>query len=158
MGSILGASPVPVKFSFRSAPTAAEALELAYSSLAMGLNPWADDDGEPVLAAHYDLNSYMATLRSRGIGAAKKRVYQMIRHVMRIELAVKGIGAYLGGDNVIVFSHTGSLDQVLGSVPRGAKVGIGIGRVPRDAVKRASMALARIRMKRDRNSLVIRDD
>ena len=154
---IAQASPVPFRFSFRSAPTVTGALELAYSAMEKNLPKWGGEDNSALIAAHYDLDSYLETVRSNGLLYAKKRVDDLIGHVTQISSCIGGLSMYLGGDNVIMFSHLGALENIAGSVPDGAKVGIGIGRVPRQAVKRAGLALTEIRKRRNVNALVVQD-
>jgi GTP cyclohydrolase III len=74
-------------------------------------------------------------------------------------MAYGGIAHYAGGDNVICFIPYHLLSNYLSSVTiDGAKIGIGIAKKPRDALKLAAQALDLIRTgKCDKKMCVLRE-
>jgi len=111
------------------------------------------------VVSHLDLNSYNDMLARKGLQYVNEFLTELVYTMKKICMAYGGIAHYAGGDNVICFIPYHLLSNYLSSVTiDGAKIGIGIAKKPRDALKLAAQALDLIRTgKCDKKMCVLRE-
>ncbi|MGC9105048.1 MAG: GTP cyclohydrolase IIa [Thermoprotei archaeon] len=100
-----------------------------------------------VLVAHFDLDGFTA-LSDRTDAFLKVR--EFAREVEEFFLERGGLTHYLGGDNVVVFLPPSRKDSVVEFLKgkTGVKVGVGVGKTPREALSVAAEQLDSIRRAR----------
>jgi len=105
----------------------------------------------PIAAVHLDIDSF--TARERYLGYVK--VMEVYSNILSMSLGFGGLCAYLGGDNILVFLDTkyhNSFSETVFQLYPNMKIGVGIGRTPREAVTKAASSLSFLR--RDRGKRI----
>ena len=114
------------------------------------------DDGITVLA-HVDINNISARTRAEGLPGSLLVIHELVSGIARLADRYGGIAQYLGGDNVLVLlpdeNYEGFASNAVDMFD--VKVGIGISRAPREAMKLSSWALHKIRSGEEKNKIVI---
>jgi GTP cyclohydrolase IIa len=152
-------SPVPFRASSATGKTLVNAEREAFIRLKT-LNAWQtsfiEDDGSRVVAAHFDIDSYLRRLESGTIDEAMAQVNELITSVNMVSKEVEGVSTYLGGDNVVLFAGEDSLEKLENLELESVKIGIGVAVNARESLKLAAEALAFIRKFRGRHVKVIK--
>jgi len=107
------------------------------------------EDGQ-VHAAHFDVNNFSAKAKETSIYDTYLEISEILLNLSKRLYSLGAMTHYLGGDNVLSFIPKDSLKDVLDMVSSFPflKVGIGVGRKPRDAVRNAAKALSTVRRER----------
>ncbi|NAY82365.1 MAG: GTP cyclohydrolase IIa [Thaumarchaeota archaeon] len=152
-------SPVPFRASSATGKTLVNAEREAFRRLKT-LNAWQtsfiEDDGSRLVAAHFDIDSYLRRLESGTIVEAMAQVNELIKSVNMVSKEVEGVSAYLGGDNVVLFAGEDSLEKLENLELESVKIGIGVAVNARESLKLAAEALAFIRKFRGKHVKVIK--
>ncbi|BCS92028.1 GTP cyclohydrolase IIa [Metallosphaera javensis (ex Sakai et al. 2022)] len=104
----------------------------------------------PIAVAHFDLNGFTdftnGTSTYRSFTEAQKFYFEIVEYVY----SLGGIAQYMGGDNIVTVIGPDVIDQIIARVENNQKmkVGIGIGRNAREAMRNATKALTEIRKDR----------
>ncbi|ABP94226.1 MULTISPECIES: GTP cyclohydrolase IIa [Metallosphaera] len=146
-------APVNIRACLGYGETPRRAEENGYSCL-KGLEPGTFQvlayPDSPVAVAHFDLNGFTdftnGTSTYRSFTEAQKFYSEIVAHIY----SLGGIAQYMGGDNIVTVISTDVIDQVIAKVEneQRMKVGIGIGKNARDAMRNATKALTEIRKDR----------
>ncbi len=144
-------SPVPVSITVST-------LEKGFPrSTEPGLKLVTDRLDYPVAALHIDLNSF--TTRRRSLNPVTVYTEVLKTYVELASRTRNAIPAYLGGDNIAVFTAAEEAEEtarkLLEILEPDYKIGVGIGPNARQALKAAAEALHRIRTLRDRNIEIV---
>ncbi|UXD22277.1 hypothetical protein IPA_03160 [Ignicoccus pacificus DSM 13166] len=124
------ASPVPLKVIVGYGRTPLEAL----------WNPLEEGEEGPVTAVHVDIDHI--SVRPHYLGYVE--AVGMFDTLVKMALPLGGVVSYLGGDNVIAFLGKEEAFSFASSVLnlfKEVKIGIGIGKRPREAVAKAAEGL-----------------
>lgn len=136
-------SPVPVETSIGCGSTPLSALRGESRKC----------EGSDVAVVHIDLNYFSKD----EIYSAYVRAMNNYSTLLNLFLGVGGIGAYLGGDNFVFFIDPKDLhiiDEVK-MILKDAKIGVGIGKNPREALSKAASSLKFLRENRNLRSYLI---
>jgi GTP cyclohydrolase IIa len=140
-----------------------------YSAALNNLKPLGELDASVVngvkefnditVVSHLDLNSYNNMLTGKGLQYVNELLTELVYTMKKTCMACGGVAHYAGGDNVICFIPHHLLSNYLSSVAiDDAKIGIGIAKKPRDALKLAAQALDLIRAgKCDKRICILRE-
>jgi GTP cyclohydrolase IIa len=109
-----------------------------------------------VAIAHLDINNITGETASDGVSRSYHRVLSLLGRIARIAEGGGGIAQYLGGDNILVILPPVNYMTVVERLVEedDLKVGIGVSRTARDALRLAARALRELRHTRDRRILV----
>ncbi|MGC9209119.1 MAG: GTP cyclohydrolase IIa [Nitrososphaeria archaeon] len=155
------ASPVPFKAADGTGNTILTAARNAHHKLkrmsAGETDLSSNNDSSNVVAAHFDLNSYLEKLRNGPLDQVIEQINALISHVNEISKTVQGVSAYLGGDNVALFTDESSLSLLENIKHDQVKVGIGVARTARESLRLAAEGLSFIRRNRGINVKVMRE-
>ncbi|MGC8557822.1 MAG: GTP cyclohydrolase IIa [Nitrososphaeria archaeon] len=146
-------SPVPYRASSGTGRTLVRAEIEAFrglKGLAAGQAAFGEHDGSRLVAAHFDIDSYLKRLESGTIVDGMAQVNNLIGLVNRLSDELEGISVYLGGDNVVLFAGEDSLERLERFEPDSIKIGIGVANNARDCMKLAAESLTFIRKFRGR--------
>jgi len=130
------ASPVPVRVVLGCGKTPLEAIK-------------SDEDCEgssPIAAVHVDINSFT----SKDVYVGYLESVQLLEDLLKIGLGFGALGAYLGGDNVVLFSDPSVVEELALFVTSmyDVKVGVGVAENARRALALAAKALRKLRENR----------
>lgn len=156
-------SMMPVRMGSAAGRRPAEAVLRAQRML-VGTRPGSlsyeeGDDGVTVLA-HVDINDITSSTRTNGIPASLVDIADLVAGVTRLANKYGGIAQYLGGDNVLVLLPDEGYQEFAEEAVKmfNVKVGIGVARLARTAMKLSSRALHDIRESRSEGYIrVIRE-
>ncbi len=154
-------SPVPFKAAGGTGSTILSAARNAHDKLkrmsAGETQPSNSDDNSNVVAAHFDLNSYLEKLRDEALDRVVEQINALIFYVNHLAKTVQGVSAYLGGDNAVLFTDESSLSLLESIKHDQAKVGIGVARTARESLRLAAEGLSFIRRNRGMNVKVMKE-
>lgn len=141
-------SPVPYRASSGTGNTLVRAEIEAFRGLrglATGQAAFGERDNSGLVAAHFDIDSYLKRLESGTIVDGMAKVNNLIGLVNRLSDELEGISVYLGGDNVVLFAGEDSLERLEKLELDFVKIGIGVASNARDCLKLAAESLTFIR-------------
>ena len=143
VGALTSISPVPIRALVGRGTTYTEAL----INVSEAKSQFDDNVEEPTVAVHVDLNGYYDVLKRKGPYYAYRVIVELVEELGRLALRVGGLTTYIGGDNVLAFVPTDSVDEFVEEALSKAdvKVGIGVAPTPRRAVALSTKALIAIR-------------
>ncbi len=105
----------------------------------------------PLAAVHIDMDAF--SNHEHYVGYVN--VIGIYSQILSLALGFGGLGAYLGGDNIIIFLDTkdhNAFSELVSQMYPQFKIGIGIAKTPREAVAKAASSLAFLR--RDRRKRI----
>ncbi|MDG7038837.1 MAG: GTP cyclohydrolase IIa [Nitrososphaerota archaeon] len=153
-------SPVPYRASSGSGSTLVSAIRKAFEGIG-ALAPRETHFGVPdfsnVVAAHFDVNSYLKKLEAGTLVEGLSEVDKLAGSVNMLSKEFGGISVYLGGDNVVMFAGEDSLGKLQNIKLDGSKVGIGVASNARSCLKLAAEALYFLRRNKGQVMKVIYD-
>jgi GTP cyclohydrolase IIa len=116
-------------------------------------------DIESTVVVHIDVDGYLKVVHREGLGVAISVIDSIAYNVKRMCMKFGGVAFYAGGDNVMCFIPQSSLEMFVKHFDvKGVKVGIGIAKRPRYAVKLATQALEMIREGRCERICILGED
>ncbi|AAK40728.1 GTP cyclohydrolase IIa [Saccharolobus solfataricus] len=107
---------------------------------------------EKIAALHFDINFNTETLKYTSVYDSFIEITNIYVNLSRFLYKIGGILQYLGGDNYLGFISTESVNKVIEefSDDNKIKVGIGIGKNARTAIRLATTSLEKIRNNREK--------
>jgi GTP cyclohydrolase IIa len=151
--SVKEISPVNVKacLGYGKTPILAQ-INASYCVNNINNDVYLEDYGvdENVTALHFDLNGFTEISKRDSIYKTYLYITNIYLNIAKKLEEVGGISQYLGGDNIIGFIREEDIPRIIEIIDTKIKVGIGIGRNPRESIKLAAEALHEIRIKRDK--------
>lgn len=113
-------------------------------------------DSTKIVAVHFDFNLNSERSSHLSIFESYLEIWNDFSYVAKRLEKIGGISQYLGGDNMIAFIPTESIEESLGITNDidSLKAGVGIGVTPREAIAKAAISLSKIRKQRDRRWVI----
>lgn len=141
-------APTPVSASVACAPTPMDAQRVASADPGV----YEECTPDPVAAVHVDVDDISSRTQRESAYATFEEVLEIVLAATERASSLGGLVQYLGGDNLIAFLPGSSLDEFLEFVRglEGVKAGVGVHRIPREAVALAARDLRSIRASRSR--------
>ncbi|WP_174448248.1 GTP cyclohydrolase IIa [Conexivisphaera calida] len=141
-------APTPVSISAACAPTPMDAQRIA--SADPGIYEGCASD--PIAAVHMDMDDISSRTQRESAYATFEEVLGIVHAATKEASSLGGLVQYLGGDNLMAFLPRDSLDEFLKFVRglEGVKAGVGVHRIPREAIALAARDLRSIRASRSR--------
>ncbi|MEL9969391.1 MAG: GTP cyclohydrolase IIa [Metallosphaera sp.] len=120
------------------------------------LSPFPDS---LVSIAHYDLNDFTSLTNNTSTYRSFFEAQKFFMDILNYTYSLGGLAQYMGGDNVIVLLNPDAIDQIVANVENSKliKVGIGIGKNAREALRNATKALTDIRSTRRETWKLLRE-
>ncbi len=152
-------APVPVIMAvasdedvLKAEKKASELLNHTYNSHQIIINGEIPDISE-ICVIHADLAGSIRLLARYSVYETYEYIMSIYKQFRRIMSQLRGIALYLGGDNMIGITTPKILSENIEIVKRFSKeneirIGIGISRRPRDAMRKATQALDELRQER----------
>jgi GTP cyclohydrolase IIa len=154
-------TPVPINAYLGIGTTYLEALNniKPFSNIA---KEYAHDlnalDAEPIVAAHIDMDGYLQMLHEKGLSNIISFMNELIYNIKKYCMRFGGIAYYAGGDNILCFIPYNTLNEFKTNFNfEKMKIGIGVSKKPRGALKLATQALELIRDKKCGNICILEE-
>ncbi|AWS00620.1 GTP cyclohydrolase IIa [Metallosphaera hakonensis JCM 8857 = DSM 7519] len=153
LGYVSRIAPVNLRACLGYSETPLKAQEKGYEcvkKLEAGSTQLMEYPDSSVVIAHFDLNGFTSLTNETSPYTSFTEAQKFYTEVLETVYPLGGLVQYMGGDNIVALLSQDVIDQVITQVennPR-IKVGIGIGRNAREALRNATKALTDIRKDR----------
>ncbi len=148
--SVRECSPVEIKACLRYGETPLEAQLKASECLNDDAEPFKEYRDEPIAALHFDINHNTKSLEYTSIYDSFLEITETYLHIAKALYEYGGIVQYLGGDNYLGFISTNDVQKLVDTFnDNRLKLGVGIAKNARSAIKLATASLEEIRAKRE---------
>jgi Uncharacterized conserved protein len=153
-------TPVPINAYLGLGTTYLEALN--------NIKPFLDTDkdytpddlnaGFLVVVAHIDMDGYLRMIYEKGLSSAVSVMNELVYNIKKYCIRFGGIAYYAGGDNILCFIPYNFLNGFKENFNfKNVKVGIGVSKKPKGALKLATQALELIRDGRCSNICILEE-